>query len=89
MIRSKCCSYPNFLCSDQRLIPLIIGYEKCEKCRRSPATIECFECSGSQARGFKLCYECDKQHHSVYEKDKHSRKPIKFDQLSSKFELAF
>ena len=56
-----------------------LDYDKCERCRKAPATLECVECGTSQ-RGMKHCYECDKQYHKMFEKDGHTRATIKFDQ---------
>ena len=56
-------------------------FEKCERCRKSPATIDCQEC-GSSSSTMKFCYECDKGYHQMYEKSNHGRKPIKFDSTS-------
>eukprot|EP00347_Sterkiella_histriomuscorum_P005028 403358178 len=57
------------------------NFDKCERCRKSPAIIECIECGTSQ-RALKMCYECDKNHHQMFDKDSaksHQRIPIKFE----------
>ncbi|CDW90848.1 UNKNOWN [Stylonychia lemnae] len=59
------------------------NYEKCERCRKAPATLECIECGTSQ-RAMKHCYECDKQYHKMFEKENHTRITIKFDQMGQK-----
>jgi hypothetical protein len=57
-----------------------LDFDKCERCRKIPATIECGECGTSAGtRPMKFCYECDKSYHKMLEKDKHARGPIRFD----------
>ena len=58
-----------------------IDYDKCERCRKAPATLECIEC-GTSSRAMKHCYECDKQYHKMFEKETHTRITIKFDQMA-------
>lgn len=43
-------------------LTLLVDFDKCERCRKSPATIECAEC-GTINRSMKLCYDCDKSYH--------------------------
>ncbi|CDW75704.1 UNKNOWN [Stylonychia lemnae] len=55
------------------------NFDKCERCRKCPATIECQECGTSQ-RSLKMCYDCDKSYHKMFEKEQqHHRGPVKFD----------
>lgn len=61
------------------------GFDKCERCRKSPAIIECTECGTSQ-RALKMCYDCDKNHHISFadkENRTHNRVPIKFQSKPS------
>jgi hypothetical protein len=53
-------------------------YDKCERCRQAPATIDCQECGSSQ-RAVKHCYECDTSYHKMFDKENHQRIPIRFD----------
>eukprot|EP00347_Sterkiella_histriomuscorum_P009567 403340711 len=58
------------------------NYDKCERCRNSPATLECVEC-GTSTRPMKHCYECDRQYHKMFEKENHTRIPLKFETNAS------
>ncbi len=62
-----------------------LDFDKCERCRKIPATIECVECGAAAGtRPMKFCYECDKNYHKMLDKDRHARGPIKFDSSVSK-----
>ncbi len=54
------------------------NFDKCERCRQVPATLECQDCA-INGRALKFCYDCDRQYHPIFEKDSHLRKPVMFD----------
>ena len=44
------------------IINELLDFDRCERCRKSPATIECQDCISDSGK-MKHCYDCDKSYH--------------------------